>query len=779
VDQLARLGFRTPRAWVCLAAACAKYAEDPRHVEAALRAELSALLALDRAYAVRSSANLEDGAVHSFAGQFASELDVCGLEAVFAAIRRVWASADNVRVRAYREKAGVATPLRMGVLIQEMVNPYASGVAFSRNPVTGLDEVVVEAVAGRGDALVQDGVTPVRWVYKWGGWLAQPPAGQAAIPLGVAQQVVDETRAIAEAWGAPVDLEWVYDGAALYWVQVRSITAGAGVALYSNRIAREVMPGQIKPLVWSVNVPLVNGAWVRLFTELIGPHTIDPSRLAKAFYYRAYFNMGEIGRVFEALGMPRDSLELLLGIDAPDGKRPRMQAGRRTLAHVPRLLRFGAAKWRFDRQVDRFVPQAWAEFRQFQRDDLDMLSAAQLLAEIDRLCALVGDAAYFNIVTPLLMQIHGKLYDMQVARAGLDARQYDVTRGLPALQAHDPSLHLAALHVLWTELPPEVRDTLLADGGQAPGDQGPDPQVQAFGERFDAFLHNFGHLSDSGNDFSVAPWREKPDLLLCMVANTVPAAGTAAAPPLPQPQRTLLAPLQKRLRNYCISRAEVSSVYTFGYGLLRNYFLALGRCYVAAGVLGEPEDIFYLYLEEVRACAAGTLAPAAAQQEVAARREEMAACRNVTLPSLIYGEAPPPISCADGSLLTGTPTSRGYYRGPACVVRGLHEFAKLQAGDVLIVPFSDVGWTPLFHKAGAVVAEAGGTLSHSSIIAREYGIPAVVSVPGACTLTDGVEVTVDGYTGRVLVHAADSIADSAGNRAMNDSSQEELRGAAV
>jgi pyruvate,water dikinase len=86
------------------------------------------------------------------------------------------------------------------------------------------------------------------------------------------------------------------------------------------------------------------------------------------------------------------------------------------------------------------------------------------------------------------------------------------------------------------------------------------------------------------------------------------------------------------------------------------------------------------------------------------------------------------------------------------VISGIHEFDKMRQGDVLVIPFSDVGWTPLFTKAGAVIAESGGILSHSSIIAREYNIPAVVSVPGACTLADETIVTVDGYRGEVILH---------------------------
>ena len=101
--------------------------------------------------------------------------------------------------------------------------------------------------------------------------------------------------------------------------------------------------------------------------------------------------------------------------------------------------------------------------------------------------------------------------------------------------------------------------------------------------------------------------------------------------------------------------------------------------------------------------------------------------------------------------MKGIPTSLGTYSGPARVILGINDFEKLNDGDVLIIPFSDVGWTPLFAKAGAVVAESGGMLSHSSIVAREYGIPAVVSVVGACRIIDGILISVNGYTGEIAL----------------------------
>jgi pyruvate,water dikinase len=121
------------------------------------------------------------------------------------------------------------------------------------------------------------------------------------------------------------------------------------------------------------------------------------------------------------------------------------------------------------------------------------------------------------------------------------------------------------------------------------------------------------------------------------------------------------------------------------------------------------------------------------------------------LPELIFGDQQPPIQTEHTQDYQGIPTSLGVYTGEARVLMGLFEFDKLKQGDILIIPYSDVGWTPLFSKAKAVISESGGMLSHSSIIAREYHIPAVVSVKGACNIKDGTILTVNGFTGKIEI----------------------------
>jgi pyruvate,water dikinase len=126
--------------------------------------------------------------------------------------------------------------------------------------------------------------------------------------------------------------------------------------------------------------------------------------------------------------------------------------------------------------------------------------------------------------------------------------------------------------------------------------------------------------------------------------------------------------------------------------------------------------------------------------------------QNITMPPIIYGDQPPPVETSNVRKLSGTPTSSGYCTGRLKIVKGLQDFGKVCSGDVLVIPFSDVGWTPLFTRSVGVIAESGGILSHSSIIAREFGIPAVVSVLGSMQLQDGTLVTIDGFKGEVIIH---------------------------
>jgi len=752
--QLAEVGARIPKTYVVEWNAYQRYIDDDVTLVDELRLELSQTLNSDIFYAVRSSANIEDSLDRSFAGQFKSVLNVQGVDNIFLAIWSIWGTVDADNVQSYLEQHDISTEeLLMGVIVQEMITPMYAGVALSRNPVTGADEVVVEAVEGSGDALVQSGITPYRWINKWGTYILKPESDN--VPSNLIEQVVDETRTIADKLKSHIDLEWVYDGKQLYWLQVREITTLNRHNVYSNHISKEMLPGMVKPLIGSVNIPLVCSMWVQLVTEMVGRTGIKPEDLARPFYYRVYFNMGTLGQIFQEVGMPADSVETLMGLVPPGANKPSMKPTTKTLLRLPNLLLFFLDKWFFEPKMRKALKQIRQNFDTFDYQRANEMGVSELLEEIDKLFDIVQNAAYYNIVGPLLMMMYTRVLSGQLEKLGVDFSQFDLMAGVPELVDYDPNFHLHALHEKYNSIDPVVQEK-ICQSTYAEFSKLPD--IEEFQQDVAEFLDLFGQFSDSGNDFSVTPWRESPDLVLDLIVNFTPGStGTEdkirfSDLKMTGLQRMRIGLFYRRARDFRLLREQISSSYTYGYGLFRYYYLAIGEHLVHRGLLDNPQDVFYLYEFEVRQLAQNEQINLNAREIISKHKEDIQRFENIILPSVIYGDDPPPVVDSSQEKLVGVPTSIGHYTGKVTVVRGINDFNKVQQGDVLVIPYSDVGWTPLFTRAGAVVAESGGLLSHSSIVAREYNIPAVVSVAGATQLQDQTLVTVNGHNGEVLIH---------------------------
>jgi pyruvate,water dikinase len=170
--------------------------------------------------------------------------------------------------------------------------------------------------------------------------------------------------------------------------------------------------------------------------------------------------------------------------------------------------------------------------------------------------------------------------------------------------------------------------------------------------------------------------------------------------------------------------------------------------------LENPTDVFYLTLDQHNRLIEDFPEEEAnsIRQDVKKVRKEMDQYKEAALPSIIYGEAPPPVPDERAEVLEGIPTSPGIFIGEVVVVKGYEDFQKEVKGKILVIPFSDVGWTPLLVQAGAIVSEGGGILSHASIIARELSIPAISSVDHACHLMDGTRAEIDGYHGTIILN---------------------------
>lgn len=754
LKKLQRHHFPVPSTWVIAAEVREQRESDPEATDHQLMADLEQKISPDKTYAVRSSGALEDGTHHSYAGQFTTLLDVQGAENILVAIQQVWASAGKGLEVPYAEQAIRSSDISgMAVIIQEMVDVEWSGVAFSINPVTGRFETVIEGVPGSGEQLVQEGITPERWIHHQGTW--EEYDRSAAPPQQLLDDLVSGIQKLRKLFGGEVDVEWGWDGKQLWYLQCRSVTTHAFPTIYSNHISREVLPGMIKPLVWSINIPVVNSAWLRLLEGMLGRLDIPPEDLSRSFYYRAYFNMGTLGELFRRMGLPRDSLESLMGRKDPTGKSS-FKPGLRTMKYLPRMLWFLLSNLRLGKKFRKKIIRL-NEATDALQTQLSTATPAQFGELFERLHALSREAAYWNIIIPLTMQITNRLLQRKMEKRGKDFSKVDFSADFPELLQHDPQYHLDTLAENWHRIPEKVRNNIkdfedLLSAKDHPG-------IGEFHEGLLAMIDSFGHFSESGNDFSCEPWRENPGFLVDMVRNRdimTPAPGkkekgdAASSPTKGKAYR--------RAGHYRLYREMISSSYTRTYGLFRTLFLVTGKHFVAHGCLDHPGDVFYLTLEEhnqLMERISGGLPDKEneVRKKVEHVKSEMERFADISLPSVIYGETPPPIATPSETLLKGIPVSPGVFEGEIVVVNGYKDFNKNVEGKILVIPFSDVGWTPILSHAGAIVTESGGMLSHASIIARELGLPAISSVDHACRIKDGTRARVDGFNGAMILNS--------------------------
>ncbi len=730
--------------------------------------------------AVRSSLLGEDGTTSSFAGQLDTVLGVGRKRSLLEAVKLCWASLFNWRsVKYLTEREGLSPrdavqSLSMAVVVQQMVDAKVAGVAFSADPVTGRRCVVVEAAPGLGDALVAGRVRPDRYTVDARGVLAETDLADVQAPALTGDQVLRLAaivRGIAGRFGTPQDVEWAWDGTDFHILQSRPITSLLGQTVYSNKMISDMAPGLIKPLVYSTKiVTMAENVFGRVFTELLGSSDTDFKLLVARIRSRMYTNVTLLGDLFEQVGMPPNFFEAMSRGELADLRRPAL-----TLTTMRAAFRLFGLAWRHSRiagRIEAFVEEHDRHLDRYREADWSGNDPRHLLAEFDQLMRLHGELQWYIFIGPTNMMVRSRLLDRLVRKHVEHVTASDLIRGLVGLKALEPNEELRELGLQAQALDDHVLRSLIA------GEDGVIREILSGFQQgrqlmrdVDAFLDRYGFLSPNGTDFAATPWIESPTLIW-------QAIGRYAASP-PQPVIDDMEAKRQAAREHV--RSEISWVHRIVFDRLlastityidlrertsllmsedsyqmRRIFLALADHFGARGYLDWRDDIFYLFYPEIRQLVEGRLDGDSVRRLVTSRRAEMKTDAQVELPETICGDrvlsspVPPP---QEQEYLVGISGSSGLAQGYARIIFDPSEVpGELNRDDILIVPFTDVGWTPLFPGIGGVVAETGGQLSHTSIVAREYGLPAVVSVKQAThLLTEGQAITVDGDAGRVYL----------------------------
>ena len=729
--------------------------------------------------AVRSSLVGEDMPEASFAGQLDSFLDIENEERLMGAIRGCFASALGERCRRYieaREARASSDPtcgLSMAVLVQRMISARAAGIAFGADPTTGRFCVVIEAVRGSGKDVASGYAIPDRYILKRNGALLESRRAPGAVPALDEAEMRELGRLLRDMehrFAVPLNVEWAFEGSNLYVLQARPIGTLARMNVYSRSLAADMAPGLIKPLMWSTSVlDMTRNVFQPLFSALLARQDIDGTDLVKQFHSRVYANVTAFAALLARAGLPVNLFEALARDDPVI--RPRLRPTPRIIPPLARVARLALRNGRIRGRAESFIEEHERFLDRFRRHDWKNLDPPSLLAEATALRGAHGQTQWFMWTTAMNMALRKKMLASFVRRNAPEVDPASLLAGYAGLRSLEPNERLAEIAESLRAVSPEAAG-LAAEGNAslirerlsvAPGGAG---VIAAF----DRFMERYGHLSASGTDFTVAPWIETPGAIWGTIGRL--AAAPADAHPareagagekarsrierrLAWPKRLVFNRLLASAVAYVMMRERMSFLMCEDAYEARRLYLALGDALRSAGTLDAAEEIFYLEFDEIGPLLSGAIIPDTVRALVQSRRDELAADERIDPQDVIFGEPRGGgMEHATGAdYLEGIAGSAGIVKGYARVVSDPARFTGAPTpSDVLVVPFMDIGWTPLFRGIGGVIAETGGQLSHSAIIAREYGIPAVVSVAGATrVIRDGQPVTVDGTRGIVYL----------------------------
>lgn len=735
---------------------------------------------LGTAVAVRSSAVVEDSEEASFAGQLDTFLDIETERALLESVKRCIASTFSDRVGRYAGRLDAApqgpgeNEFRTAVLIQAMVPAIYSGVAFSADPHTGRRCVIIEGTTGTATGVSAGTVVPDRYVVNPQGRLLEERAdgdSEGRPGLGKILELAATVRRICAEVGTHQDVEWAWDGEIFQILQSRPITSLAGKEIYSSKLVSDMTPGMIKPLLWSTNIiDMTENVFGRIFDSLLGGGDTGYTQLVKLIHSRVYVNVTFVSGLMRQLGLPPNFFEMVVLDELSERPRPRLSP--RLLRSVFKLAGFVFRYGFYAGAIESFIDMHEKRLESFRGEDWSARGASELMQAARDLRAAHGETQWHMWISAMNMTIRRKILNRYVNSRVSGVDPGSLLAGRRGLKSLEPNRALREISLLIRKhdrsLPEEM---VAADEGSIRALLEEDPGGREITAAFDRFMDRYGFLSTHGTDFSVPPWKENPHMIwngigrLAMGSDRDAENDENAARAervdterliesrLNPFRRLLFRKLHSSTLRYLDYRERMSFYMSEDVYQMRRIYLEAGERLAETGALDAKDDIFFCDFEEIYGMEKGALDSETIRALVAERKNEFARDEEVELDDIICDKSAAllPLSYKTGPYLSGIAGSTGIIRGYAVVVKDPADVKRaLSKGDVLVVPFTDVGWTPLFPSIGGLVAETGGQLSHSAIIAREYGIPAVVSVKKATRLLrSGQPVTVDGNSGRV------------------------------
>ncbi|HDR7277043.1 TPA: phosphoenolpyruvate synthase [Bacillus paranthracis] len=758
----------------------------------------------EHAYAVRSSATAEDLPYASFAGQQDTYLNIIGKEAILQHVRKCWASLFTERAVMYRMQNGFEhNQVSICVVVQKMVFPEASGILFTADPVTSNRKVLsIDASFGLGEALVSGLVSADNYKVKEGkitetmiatkklAIYAVKEGGTETKQIDPAQQKVQTLseqqilqlerigRQIEAYFGCPQDIEWCLARNTVYIVQSRPITTLYPIPaendgenhVYISVGHQQMMTDAMKPLglsffLLTTNAPM-RKAGGRLFVDAT-PRLASPA--SRDYLINTLGKSDPLVRDALTTIIERDNFITLLPDDEkeksvgkgvpPVSTQPEIE---NDPAIVTELIKNSEAS--LEELKQNMQLKSGVDVLDFILEDIQQLK--KVLFNPQSIAVIM---AGMNASTWINEKMEQWLGEKNAADTLSQSVQNNITSEM-GLALMDVADVIRPYQEVITYLQHVEDDSFLNELVQFKGGE-------KAREAIDAFLNKYGMRCSGEIDITKTRWSEKPTTIIPMILNNIRDFEYGAS------KRKFEEGLQEALKKEeeLVDRLQqlpdgqqkveetkrmIRNIRNFigyreypKYGMINRYFiykqalLKEAEQLVQSGVIHEVDDIYYLTFEELH-------------EVVRTKKLNYELIHKQKNDYKLYEKLTPPrIMTSDGEIITGKykrenlpadaiaglPVSSGVVEGRARVILNMEE-ANLEEGDILVTAFTDPGWTPLFVSIKGLVTEVGGLMTHGAVIAREYGLPAVVGVENATKLIkDGQRIRVHGTEGYIEV----------------------------
>ncbi len=763
---LKQFGKRIPATWVVPSA-------DP----AVLKPFIAGLPA-GKTWAVRSSAASEDGAQTSYAGQYDTFLHVKGEEQIYKSVLQCFGSEQSRRVSAYRKKVK-GREAGMSVIIQEMVIPSVSGVLFTVDPISNRhDKISMSAVSGSAEQLMsgtREGKTLLFYKQRW------QEQECRLIPPERFRQLIREALEIEAAYGRPADLEWAIDRqGTLFWLQLRPVTGLSPVhmneldhkpcypePLYTRGNVGEMMPGPVTPLTLSTFARAID-IGLQVFYKKSGvlSRLSEENIFIHSFYNHLFFDVHALYEMAKKVWLTsRENVdfsvvgELVPGVevspDIPLWKRM-INFARVSLymLHGPRAVR----------SLKKLEEQFLLDCPEDPRVCYRLISAKmQVLFDAWDLHYVSSSQSggYFSSI----MNIYSGGPPPRAEHYEKVARLFTNIPGIESAQV------LEAMDELATMLAktPWIRESFL----EVPVDRArhylENEAPETIRQRWKVFLRRHGHRCVREGELREKEWALNPAPVIEGLRGKTFSilSGNSSSPKaeddsydfnndpeLTRFKRLLIRWLLPKARAAVARREQTKALAILVQHRFKLAYRHLSRLLVDKGLLGDPDLIFFLTHDEI-----GKLIhdhDISRWHRIAGERRSLfKEMSQLSFPDLTFGIPVPEENNENtpgNGDLTGIPVSRGVTEGRVRLVHSMKEARLLKEGEIMVSKYTDIGWTPFYSIIKGMITEIGSPLSHGAVVAREYNLPALVSVKGAMNqLKDGQYIRLDAVKGKIEI----------------------------